>query len=442
MTPVGFRFHPTVEEIIDYYLANKLEGRDYLVDDHIGEIDHLYQKDPWDIPDGKRINRKTKNGNWKVTGKPRDIKRGGTNEVIGTKRNVVFQQKCPASKKLVGTGWVIHEFQSRISPPDERALVLCKLKDRGDKSAADLPNDEGEASRFMGSDFDNNAAETHNREVRWSFPNCSFENVVFHVDDEDDINFSLPLQSQIHLQNSLVGEEDLHLADSFLVFPDEYGSENAAFSHPSTYTLQSGSENAAFSHPSTYILQSSSHAYEEPANLYGGHGDLKIARQLQMAPGDDILLMGASSVGSTTATRHEHIESMQSGGEVIPETRQPRPPAIMPETRQPRPPTPVMAPKFVERKDSRFQGMISRSFIPQAEVGIKESSGIAESDRKIVPVTNPKPRSNDSARKGRFIHHETTISSHRSCPPSVYLLNAVLGVVLFLIMLREALIVH
>ncbi|KAG5231556.1 NAC domain-containing protein [Salix suchowensis] len=458
MTPVGFRFHPTEEEIIDHYLAHKLEGRDYLVDDHIGEIDHLYQRDPWDIPDyaiiqsddrvwyffcrldnKHAISRKTMNGNWKLTGKVRDIKRGGTNEVIGTKKIIVFQQKCPASKKLVGTDWVIHEFQSKASPPDERALVLCKLKDRGDKSAADLPNDEGEASRFMGSDFDNNAAETQNREVdelwRLSLINS----------DEDDINFSLPLQSQIHLQNSLVGEEDLHFADSFLVFPDEYGSENAAFSHPSTYTLQSGSENAAFSHPSTYILQSSSHAYEEPANLYGGHGDLKIARQLQMAHGDDILLMGASSVGSTTATRHEHIESMQSGGEVIPETRQPRPPAIMPETRQP--PAPVMAPKFVERekvshKDIPFQGMISRSFIPKAEVGIKESSGIAESDRKIVPVTNPKPRSNDSARKGRFIHHETTISSHRSCPPSVYLLNAVLGVVLFLIMLREALIVH
>ncbi|KAJ6400821.1 hypothetical protein OIU84_016283 [Salix udensis] len=123
-----------------------------------------------------------------------------------------------------------------------------------------------------------------------------------------------------------------------------------------------------------------------------------------MAPGDDILLMGASSMDSTTATRHEHIESMQSGGEVIPETRQPQPPF-------------------------------------QAEMHIS-SSGIAESDRKIALVTNPKPRLNDSARKGRFIHHETTISSHRSCPPSVYLLNAVLGVVLFLIMLREALIVH
>ncbi|KAF9669151.1 hypothetical protein SADUNF_Sadunf14G0078200 [Salix dunnii] len=348
--PVGFRFHPTEEEIIDHFLAHKLAGRDSLVDGHIGEIDHLYQKDPWDIPGIKR------------------------------------------------------------------ALVLCKLKDRADKSAADLPNDEGEASRFMGSDFDNNAAETNTREVDASW-------LLSLINSDEDINFSLPLQSQIHAHNSLLGEDDqTAFADSFLNDPDEYGSENAAFSLPS-----------------------SNHAYEEPANLYGGHGDLKIARQLQMARGDDILLMGASSMGSTTATRHEHIESTQSGGEVIPITYQPRPPAIMPTTRQP--PPPVMAPKLVEHekvshKGFRLQGSITRSSVPKAAGGIKESSGIAASDKKIFPVTNAKPRSNDNDRKGRFIHFETTISSHRSCPPSVYLLNAVLGLVLFLIILREALIVH
>ncbi|KAJ6400822.1 hypothetical protein OIU84_016283 [Salix udensis] len=232
MTPVGFRFHPTEEEIIDHYLAHKLEGRDYLVDDHIGEIDHLYQRDPWDIPDYAIIQSNDR----------------------------VWYFFCRLDNKhadVVGTEWVIHEFQ-RTSPPDERALVLCKLKDRGDKLAADLPNDEGEASRFMGSDFDNNAGETHNREVDASWLLSLINS------DEDDINFSLPLQSQIHVQNSLLGEEDLtDFVESLLVNPDEYGSENAAFSHPSTS-----------------ILQCSSHAYEEPANLYGGHGDLKIARQL------------------------------------------------------------------------------------------------------------------------------------------------------------------
>ena len=70
-------------------------------------------------------------------------------------------------------------------------------------------------------------------------------------------------------------------------------------------------------------------------------------------------------------------------------------------------------------------------------------------DRKKVQVMNAKPavksRSNGSAgsgRWGRFIHLETTTSSHTSTPPSVYLFNLVVGLFLFLIMLREVLIVH
>jgi hypothetical protein len=50
MEPVGYRFHPTEEEIIDHYLSCKLNGLDSLVDAYIGEIDHLYQWDPWDLP--------------------------------------------------------------------------------------------------------------------------------------------------------------------------------------------------------------------------------------------------------------------------------------------------------------------------------------------------------------------------------------------------------
>jgi hypothetical protein len=49
MAPVGYRFHPTEEEIICYYLKHKMNGRDSLVDDHIGEVD-LYRRDPWELP--------------------------------------------------------------------------------------------------------------------------------------------------------------------------------------------------------------------------------------------------------------------------------------------------------------------------------------------------------------------------------------------------------
>lgn len=164
-----------------------------------------------------------------------------------------------------------------------------------------------------------------------------------------------------------------------------------------------------------------------------------------MAHGDDILLMGASSTDSTTATRHEHIKLMQSGGEVIPRTRQPPPP---------------VAPSFVERKEVSHKRVKLLRGVSKAGEGRKESADIdlpqkeslgreSETNRKIVPVINAKPRAKSRSnelggndRKGRFIHLETTISSHGSSPLSVYLLNAVLGLLLFLIMLREALTVH
>lgn len=47
--PLGFRFRPTEEELIDYYLQMKLEGKDYLVSDVIREI-NICNHEPWDLP--------------------------------------------------------------------------------------------------------------------------------------------------------------------------------------------------------------------------------------------------------------------------------------------------------------------------------------------------------------------------------------------------------
>ena len=46
--PPGFRFHPTDEELISYYLKRKICGK-RIEFDAIGEID-LYKYDPWDLP--------------------------------------------------------------------------------------------------------------------------------------------------------------------------------------------------------------------------------------------------------------------------------------------------------------------------------------------------------------------------------------------------------
>lgn len=44
----GFRFHPTEEELIEFYLRRKVEGRRFNVE-LITFLD-LYRYDPWELP--------------------------------------------------------------------------------------------------------------------------------------------------------------------------------------------------------------------------------------------------------------------------------------------------------------------------------------------------------------------------------------------------------
>lgn len=52
--PSGFVFAPTEEELVLYYLGNKVLGR-RLPSNAIKEIDHIYQFDPEEIPIGEEF---------------------------------------------------------------------------------------------------------------------------------------------------------------------------------------------------------------------------------------------------------------------------------------------------------------------------------------------------------------------------------------------------
>ncbi|XP_028752271.1 uncharacterized protein LOC114711984 [Neltuma alba] len=210
--PVGFRFRPTDEELVDYYLTNKLIGEDFVLQ-IIPEVD-VCKHEPSDLPvfskirsddpewfffsprhykysNSTRSNRATSRGFWKPTGKDRDIKVRGTNKIIGAKKTLVFYRgRVPHGVK---TNWVIHEYQALEFPADKRTFVLCKLMkkpERAEGGTDALIFDEGEPSSNVPSDLEILASGSRIPDVP-SSPSINLDSIfqTLHPADEVDTDF-------------------------------------------------------------------------------------------------------------------------------------------------------------------------------------------------------------------------------------------------------------
>ncbi|KAJ9188603.1 hypothetical protein P3X46_003944 [Hevea brasiliensis] len=154
--PVGYRFHPTDQELVGHFLNRKILNPD----DEKMPIAELKVCDfePWELSDkskiksndqvyyffcprdykythSRRSNRTTKAGYWKPTGKPRKVKDIRTKKPIGTKRTLVFYEKEHPKAKAVRTKWIMHEYE--YIPQGN--FLLCKLKA---KSKGHISNSE------------------------------------------------------------------------------------------------------------------------------------------------------------------------------------------------------------------------------------------------------------------------------------------------------------
>lgn len=126
--PPGFRFHPTDEELITYYLLKKVLDSKFCTR-AIADID-LNKCEPWELPakakmgeeewyffslrdrkypTGLRTNRATESGYWKATGKDREISSGKSKHKVGMKKTLVFYRgRAPKGDK---SNWVMHEYR-------------------------------------------------------------------------------------------------------------------------------------------------------------------------------------------------------------------------------------------------------------------------------------------------------------------------------------------
>ncbi|KAJ6707726.1 PROTEIN CUP-SHAPED COTYLEDON 2-RELATED [Salix viminalis] len=142
----GFRFHPTDEELVGFYLKRKIQQR-CLPIELIKQVD-IYKYDPWDLPkelattgekewyfycprdrkyrNSARPNRVTGAGFWKATGTDRPIYSGDGTRCIGLKKSLVFYRGRAA--KGIKTDWMMHEFRlpSLPEPSPPKKLILDK----------------------------------------------------------------------------------------------------------------------------------------------------------------------------------------------------------------------------------------------------------------------------------------------------------------------------
>ncbi|OMO59891.1 No apical meristem (NAM) protein [Corchorus olitorius] len=145
----GFRFFPTEEELVSFYLRNQLEGKRREMNLVIPVL-NIYDVEPWDLPPlagelcrrdteqwfyftprqerearGGRPNRTTASGYWKATGSPSYVY-SSDDRVIGMKKTMVFYKgKAPSGKK---TKWKMNEYRAIEAVANPSAAATPKLR--------------------------------------------------------------------------------------------------------------------------------------------------------------------------------------------------------------------------------------------------------------------------------------------------------------------------
>lgn len=193
--PPGFRFHPTEEELLYYYLKKKVSFEKIDLD-VIRDVD-LNKLEPWDIqerckigstpqtdwyffshkdkkyPTGTRTNRATAAGFWKATGRDKAIHMNFKR--IGMRKTLVFYKgRAPHGQK---TDWIMHEYRlednensqsNAFNELQEDGWVVCRVFKK--------------RNHFKGNDPADSPSHSHLR-----------KRILSDLEEADEMNISAPL---------------------------------------------------------------------------------------------------------------------------------------------------------------------------------------------------------------------------------------------------------
>ncbi|KAL0316082.1 UNVERIFIED_CONTAM: NAC domain-containing protein 90 [Sesamum radiatum] len=146
----GFRFYPTEQELLSFYLDHKIKGTRMDIDRVIPVV-HIYDYNPWDLPQfagelcpedseqwfffiprqerearGGRPNRLTPEGYWKATGSPGEVY-SSQNHRIGQKKTMVFYEGR-ANHRGRKTEWKMNEYKIFVTDHEASSSSGEKLQ--------------------------------------------------------------------------------------------------------------------------------------------------------------------------------------------------------------------------------------------------------------------------------------------------------------------------
>ncbi|TYI19290.1 hypothetical protein ES332_A07G155300v1 [Gossypium tomentosum] len=475
---IGFRFLPPDEEIISFFLKKKIMG-DHKATRYIREVD-LLKHEPWQLPamsvvqstypewlffyklnkiSQRKNDRSTNDGYWKSTGADRPITCGDS--VIGTKKTLVFYKgRTPNGLR---TDWVMHEFRATagsLPPNADNSYVVGYLRgNAAEKNEYLISNVGQQCPRFAASSSPDNAVgatsmESNSMDSDIALLKFMEEEGMFDSDLSPSRGLhSFPSSSAIFNNDQSRIEEERFSLEDF-----DYQQSDDLVEDQFVYTIDDEMEfyDALFHNPDERTNAEAEYRdnawHDQIVHMSDGtcHGHSEGLNQRRMETGihhDEVLIMD-SGVESATVTAYE-INCL----ELVQEERSVNSRACKSEYEPIFHKSAVLRhPRRVRLQDKSLGKAVSRD--KTRESGIRGPAVQPVQDKKSILQANKGPKmdrdrntklilnsrskgSSGSSRKNSFNFVEMSQLSCQADPPLVYFINLVLGLILFVVLVRQ-----